>query len=61
MKFNVTKIEFDLAKTGDVVLELFDVRGKKVKNLINENLIDKNLLVKNESFETYVSGDVLIR
>ena len=32
-----------------------------IKNLINENLIDKNLLVKSESFETYVSGDVLIR
>ena len=32
----VTQIEFDLAKAGDVVLDLFDVRGNKVKNLINE-------------------------
>ena len=32
-----------------------------IKNLINENLIDKKLLAKSESFETYVSGDVLIR
>ena len=32
-----------------------------IKNLINENLIDKNLLAKSESFETYASGDVLIR
>ena len=32
----VTQIEFDLAKAGDVALELFDVRGNKVKNLMNE-------------------------
>ncbi len=32
-----------------------------IKNLINENLIDKKILEKKETFETYASGDVLIR
>ena len=32
-----------------------------IKNLINENIIERELLKKNESYETYVSGDVLIR
>jgi len=32
-----------------------------IKNLINENLINKEILEKKETFETYASGDVLIR
>ena len=32
-----------------------------IKNLINENIVKRELLNKNESYETYVSGDVLIR
>ena len=32
-----------------------------IKNLIDEGAIEKELLDKNESYETYLSGDVLIR
>jgi hypothetical protein len=32
-----------------------------IKNLVNENLLDKEVLKKKETFETYASGDVLIR
>ena len=32
-----------------------------IKNLVNQNLLDKKILIKSETFETYASGDVLIR
>ena len=32
-----------------------------IKNLVEENLIDKEILKNSETFETYISGDVLIR
>ena len=32
-----------------------------IKNLVNQNLLDKETLSKCETFETYASGDVLIR
>ncbi len=32
-----------------------------IKNLVNQNLLDKEVLIKSETFETYASGDVLIR
>ena len=32
-----------------------------IKNLVNQNLLDKEVLTKSETFETYASGDVLIR
>ena len=32
-----------------------------IKNLVNEKILDKQELIKNETYETYVSGDVLIR
>ena len=32
-----------------------------IKNLVNEKILDKQELFKNETYETYVSGDVLIR
>jgi hypothetical protein len=32
----VTQIQFDLAKAGNVVLDLFDIRGAKVMTLMNE-------------------------
>ena len=32
-----------------------------IKSLIDEGTIERELLVKNESYETYLSGDVLIR
>ena len=32
-----------------------------IKSLINEGVIERELLDKNETYETYVSGDVLIR
>lgn len=32
-----TVIKFDLKKSGFYSLEVFDIVGKKVKNLINEN------------------------
>jgi hypothetical protein len=32
----VTQIQYDLAKAGNVVLDLFDIRGAKVKTLMNE-------------------------
>ena len=32
-----------------------------IKNLVNQNLLDRETLSKCETFETYASGDVLIR
>mgnify|MGYP000025257523 FL=1 len=32
----VTQIKYDLDRAGDVVLDLFDIRGAKVKTLVNE-------------------------
>ena len=32
-----------------------------IKNLIDENIIEKKILQQSDSFETYASGDVLIR
>jgi hypothetical protein len=33
-----TKIEFTLAKSGFVTLQIYDVRGRKVRTLVSENL-----------------------
>ena len=32
-----------------------------IKKLVEEKILDKQELMKNETYETYVSGDVLIR
>ena len=32
-----------------------------IKNLVNQNILKKEVLDKAETYETYVSGDVLIR
>ena len=32
-----------------------------IKNLVSQNLLNKEVLAKSETFETYASGDVLIR
>ena len=32
-----------------------------IRNLVNEKILNKQELIKNETYETYVSGDVLIR
>jgi hypothetical protein len=33
-----TKIKFDIARTSDVKLEIFDARGSLIKTLVNANL-----------------------
>ena len=33
----VTQINYELDRSGKVVLELFDVRGSKIKTLVNEH------------------------
>ena len=32
----ITKIKYDLEKSGDVLLEIFDIRGHRVKTLLDE-------------------------
>ena len=32
----VTQINYELDRSGEVVLELFDIRGAKIKTLVNE-------------------------
>ena len=32
-----------------------------IKNLVSEKIIERKLLNKEETYETYISGDVLIR
>ena len=32
----LTQIKYDIDRAGDIVLDLFDIRGAKVKTLINE-------------------------
>jgi len=32
-----------------------------IKNLIEKKILEEDLLNQNESYETYISGDVLIR
>ena len=35
----VTNIKYELDRPGDVVLELFDIRGSKIKTLVNEHRV----------------------
>ncbi len=48
----VTKIKFDVARTGDVKIVVYDVMGRDVKTLVNESL-------KPGAYETSFDGSQL--
>ncbi|MCX6165403.1 MAG: T9SS type A sorting domain-containing protein, partial [Ignavibacteriae bacterium] len=34
----ITKIQFDISKSSNVVLKIFDITGKEINTLVNEKL-----------------------
>ena len=66
-KINNIKFAISNKELIKKIKKVFDYKSSNtesflyIKNLVSQNLLDKEVLTKSETFETYASGDVLIR